>query len=83
LYKSNIFKKICIASYTTRNIKGAENIIAGCTIRKIKRKNESHLSLMRVIFVFFSSLKSEYIEVMEVQEVTIEVQEESLPTCLA
>ena len=41
-------------------------------------KNESHLPLMRVIFVIFSRLKWKYVKIMEVQEVTVEVQEESV-----
>jgi len=37
------------------------------------------LPLMKTIFIFFSKLKWEYIRIMEVQEVTMEVQEESVP----
>jgi len=54
------------------------NCIAVCATRKVKKKKEWQLPLMKVIFVFFSRLKWEYVRIMEVQEVTMEVQEESV-----
>jgi len=54
------------------------NCIAVCATCKVKKKNESQLPLMKIIFVIFSRLKWKYVKIMEVQEVTMEVQEESV-----
>jgi len=36
------------------------------------------LKLMKAIFVFFSRLKWKYVKIIEVQEVTMKVQKESI-----